>query len=126
MSNVYLKYFGLSETPFAITPDPAFVYLSPAHRDAHAAREAALRDRRVRLRVGRPDGGHRAAPASLLTVDARELCVTCHDNPEESGHAVLHPPALDGGCLDCHDPHGSGRLALLSDTDGRSRSAACS
>lgn len=36
MSTVYLKYFGLNETPFAITPDPAFVYLSPAHRDALA------------------------------------------------------------------------------------------
>lgn len=36
MSNVYLKYFGLGEPPFAITPDPSFVYLSPAHRDALA------------------------------------------------------------------------------------------
>lgn len=36
MSIVYLKYFELNETPFAITPDPAFVYLSPAHRDALA------------------------------------------------------------------------------------------
>lgn len=36
MSTVYLKYFGLNESPFAITPDPAFVYLSPAHRDALA------------------------------------------------------------------------------------------
>jgi len=36
MSMVYLKYFELNETPFAITPDPAFVYLSPAHRDALA------------------------------------------------------------------------------------------
>lgn len=34
--NVYLEYFGLSEAPFSITPDPAFVYLSPRHRDALA------------------------------------------------------------------------------------------
>jgi general secretion pathway protein A len=33
---VYLKYFGLTEAPFSITPDPAFVYLSAAHRDALA------------------------------------------------------------------------------------------
>jgi general secretion pathway protein A len=33
---VYLQYFGLSESPFSITPDPAFVYLSAAHRDALA------------------------------------------------------------------------------------------
>jgi general secretion pathway protein A len=33
---MYLQYFGLSEPPFAITPDPAFVYLSDRHRDALA------------------------------------------------------------------------------------------
>jgi general secretion pathway protein A len=33
---MYLRYFGLNETPFAITPDPAFVFLSPRHRDALA------------------------------------------------------------------------------------------
>ncbi len=36
MDAVYLQYFGLSEAPFSITPDPAFVYLSAAHRDALA------------------------------------------------------------------------------------------
>jgi len=33
---LYLHYFGLSEAPFSITPDPAFVYLSARHRDALA------------------------------------------------------------------------------------------
>jgi general secretion pathway protein A len=33
---VYLQFFGLSEAPFSITPDPAFVYLSPEHREALA------------------------------------------------------------------------------------------
>ena len=33
---MYLQYFGFSEAPFSITPDPAFVYLSAAHRDALA------------------------------------------------------------------------------------------
>ncbi|MGH8034167.1 MAG: ExeA family protein, partial [Lysobacterales bacterium] len=33
---MYLQFFGLTESPFSITPDPAFVYLSPAHRDALA------------------------------------------------------------------------------------------
>lgn len=34
--NLYLQFFGLNEAPFSITPDPAFVYLSAAHRDALA------------------------------------------------------------------------------------------
>ena len=33
---MYLQFFGLSEAPFSITPDPAFVYLSAAHREALA------------------------------------------------------------------------------------------
>jgi general secretion pathway protein A len=33
---LYLQYFGLNEAPFSITPDPAFVYLSEAHREALA------------------------------------------------------------------------------------------
>ncbi|NND45508.1 MAG: AAA family ATPase [Xanthomonadales bacterium] len=33
---MYLEYFGLSEAPFSITPDPGFVYLSQRHRDALA------------------------------------------------------------------------------------------
>ena len=33
---MYLRYFGLDEKPFSITPDPAFVFLSARHRDALA------------------------------------------------------------------------------------------
>ena len=33
---MYLSFFGLNEVPFSITPDPAFVYLSVAHREALA------------------------------------------------------------------------------------------
>jgi len=33
---LYLQFYGLNEAPFSITPDPAFVYLSAAHRDALA------------------------------------------------------------------------------------------
>lgn len=33
---MYLDYFGLAETPFSITPDPSFIYLSGRHRDALA------------------------------------------------------------------------------------------
>lgn len=33
---MYLEFYGLSEAPFSITPDPRFVYLSERHRDALA------------------------------------------------------------------------------------------
>lgn len=31
---MYAEYFGLREKPFSITPDPAYVYMSPAHEEA--------------------------------------------------------------------------------------------
>lgn len=33
---MYLQFFDLNEAPFSLTPDPAFLYLSVAHRDALA------------------------------------------------------------------------------------------
>lgn len=31
---MYTTYFGLREMPFSITPDPAFLYMSPRHQEA--------------------------------------------------------------------------------------------
>jgi general secretion pathway protein A len=31
---MFLKYYGLREQPFGVTPDPRFLYLTPAHREA--------------------------------------------------------------------------------------------
>ena len=33
---MYLEYFGLRDYPFSITPDPAYLYLSPQHQEALA------------------------------------------------------------------------------------------
>lgn len=33
---MYLRYFGFEHYPFAVTPDPAFLYLSASHREALA------------------------------------------------------------------------------------------
>src|ERR1700728_1505205 len=34
---MYEKYFGMREQPFGVTPDPRFLYLSAAHREALAS-----------------------------------------------------------------------------------------
>ena len=36
-SGMYLNFFGLSEQPFGVTPDPRFLYLSEAHKEALAS-----------------------------------------------------------------------------------------
>jgi len=39
---MYARHFGLSAEPFSLTPDPAFLYLSPGHREALAALKVGL------------------------------------------------------------------------------------
>jgi general secretion pathway protein A len=34
---VFLNFYGLKQQPFGVTPDPRFLYLSPAHREALAS-----------------------------------------------------------------------------------------
>jgi len=34
---MFLQFYGLKEQPFGVTPDPRFLYLSPAHREALAS-----------------------------------------------------------------------------------------
>jgi len=34
---MFLEYYGLIEQPFGVTPDPRFLYLGPAHREALAS-----------------------------------------------------------------------------------------
>ena len=36
IGHIYGDFFGLKENPFAITPDPRYLYMSPRHRDALA------------------------------------------------------------------------------------------
>jgi len=37
---MYTAFYGLREKPFALSPDPRFLYLAGSHREALAAREA--------------------------------------------------------------------------------------
>ena len=43
---MYADYFQLAAEPFGLTPDPAFLYLSPEHREALAAVQYGLLDGR--------------------------------------------------------------------------------
>ena len=43
---MYRKFFGFSEKPFDVTPDPRFLYLSPAHQEMLASLIYGIRERR--------------------------------------------------------------------------------
>ncbi len=42
---MYTQYYGFSEKPFNITPDPRFLFLTPGHREALAALVYGIRER---------------------------------------------------------------------------------
>ena len=41
---MYLNYFGLSDNPFSIAPNPAYLYMSPRHKEALAHLTFGLRE----------------------------------------------------------------------------------
>jgi type II secretory pathway predicted ATPase ExeA len=44
---LYLNFFGLREQPFGVTPDPRFLYLSEAHKEALACLYYGIGDRNL-------------------------------------------------------------------------------
>ncbi len=62
--------------------------------------------------------GHQSEYPSLLASDAQNVCLECHDDPSTVGDVVggqgdiVHRPAATN-CLACHQPHGTGRPAML-------------
>jgi type II secretory pathway predicted ATPase ExeA len=42
---MYQDYFGLSDLPFRVTPEPQFLYSNPAHRNAYAALRDGINSR---------------------------------------------------------------------------------
>src|SRR3989442_11749802 len=43
---MYLTFYGLIEKPFNATPDPRFLYMSPAHREALAQLRYGVQERK--------------------------------------------------------------------------------
>jgi len=43
---MYTKFFGFTDKPFNVTPDPRFLYLSPSHQEALASMIYGIRERR--------------------------------------------------------------------------------
>ena len=66
---------------------------------------------------GSSPGAFHDASGSRLRFPRATLCFECHDDMTaeelaEQGE-VVHVPAEDGECLECHDPHRSRHHALL-------------
>src|SRR5262249_43395854 len=54
--SVFLDFYGLSEQPFGVTPDPRFLFLSASHREALASLYYALENNRGFSAIVAPPG----------------------------------------------------------------------
>jgi general secretion pathway protein A len=43
---MYKEFYGFSEEPFNVTPDPRFLYLTPSHREALASMMYGIKERK--------------------------------------------------------------------------------
>ena len=60
---------------------------------------------------------HRSASDNALVAPKDQLCQRCHEIRMDRRY--VHGPLASGGCLVCHDPHGSRHRYLLVDEPAR-------
>lgn len=72
-----------------------------------------------RMLYGFAIAGLLAAAAPAQEIDQLDVCLTCHDDVEQQLKAPMsHPPAQDGECTACHNPHVSRFEGLLQERPG--------
>ena len=83
---MYLEHFGLQQAPFAITPDPRFVFLSSRHEDALA---------HLVYGVGRGGGGGFVQLTGEVGTGKTTLCrLLLEQVPEKTHVALILNPVL--------------------------------
>ena len=71
---------------------------------------------------------HGSSEPTLLKLPEQELCLSCHNRTYRTdtsetinirqlirGQGMAHTAITDGGCIFCHQPHGSGFRAMLNE-----------
>jgi type II secretory pathway predicted ATPase ExeA len=87
---VYLDFYNLKEVPFAITPDPGFLFLSETHQDVLEKLRYAIRSRMgFMLLTGEVGTGKTTLCRALLDQMQDDLQTVYVINPALSGHELL-------------------------------------
>src|SRR5512138_1897473 len=63
---MFEEHFGFTAKPFGKTPDPAFLYESPQHREALARLEYAVEEKELALLVGDIGSGKTTLSRALI------------------------------------------------------------
>jgi general secretion pathway protein A len=108
---MFLEFYGLREQPFGVTPDPRFLYLSPAHREALASLDYGIESGRGFLAlIAQPGMGKTTLLFQLLqkfggTARTALLCQTQCNSQEflRFLHAELRSEGDELGAVRPHD-----------------------
>ncbi|MBJ6727724.1 ExeA family protein [Geomesophilobacter sediminis] len=73
---MYKAFYGLSEKPFSVTPDPRFLYMSSGHREALARLEYAVEECELALLTGEIGCGKTTISRALMD-QMGERCRFC-------------------------------------------------
>jgi general secretion pathway protein A len=104
--SVYLDYYGLTEPPFDITPNPRFMFYSAKHREAYNHLLYGLRERKgfVQLTGEVGAGKTTLCRAMLEQLDPQHYATALILNPVMSADELIKAIAIEFGlpvsCLD--------------------------
>src|SRR5438552_18543926 len=86
---MFEEFFGFTTRPFGKTPDPAFLYESPQHKEALARLEYAVEEKDLALLVGEIGSGKTTLSRALIDRigDARPVVLLI--NPRLTPHQLL-------------------------------------
>jgi general secretion pathway protein A len=107
---VYLDYFGLSEPPFSITPNPRFLYFSAKHREALNHMLYGIRERKGFVQItGEVGAGKSTLCRALLEQLGNNYSTALILNPMLDADQLMRAVAIEFGL----DARGFDRLEAL-------------
>jgi general secretion pathway protein A len=107
---VYLEYYGLTEPPFDITPNPRFLFYSGKHRDAFNHLLYGLRERKGFVQLtGEVGAGKTTLCRALLEQLDSRFSTALILNPVMTSEELVKAIALEFGL----SPRGCDRLEIL-------------
>jgi len=108
---VYLDYYGLSEPPFDITPNPRFLFYSSKHREAYNHLLYGIRERKGFVQLtGEVGAGKTTLCRALLEALDDRYATALILNPVMSAEELVKAIAIEFGL----PVHGLDRLDTLS------------
>jgi len=108
--SVYLDYFGLSEAPFSITPNPRFLYFSAKHREALNHMLYGIRERKGFVQItGEVGAGKSTLCRALLAQLGNNYSTALILNPMLDADQLMRAIAIEFGL----DARGLDRLEAL-------------